>query len=81
MITYEYATSHRHLILVLVLCFRMDETENVPKPRFGGTRGGEFENICEKVEMTFSENLQAIRDVQQNILDVRATAWYDDILR
>jgi dynein heavy chain len=59
----------------------MDEMENVPKPRFGGTRGEEFENICEKVEKTFAENLQAIRDVQQNILDVRATAWYDGILR
>jgi len=68
-------------MLALVLCFRMDETENVTKPRFGGTRGEEFENICEKVETTFSENLQAVRDVQQNILDVRATAWYDDILR
>jgi dynein heavy chain len=67
--------------LMLVLCSRMDETQNVPKPRFGGTRGEKFENICEKIEKTFSENLQAIRDVQQNILDVRATAWYDDIVR
>jgi hypothetical protein len=59
----------------------MDETVNVPKPRVGGTRGETFESICEKIEKTFSENLQAIRDVQQNILDVRATAWYDDIVR
>jgi hypothetical protein len=59
----------------------MDETENVPKPHFGGKRGEEFENICETVEKTFAESLRAIRDVQQNILDVRVTAWYDDILR
>jgi hypothetical protein len=59
----------------------MDETENVPKPRFGGARGEEFENVCEKVERLFAENLKAIIDVQQNILDVKTSSWYDDILR
>jgi hypothetical protein len=59
----------------------MDETENIPKPRFRGARGKEFEHICEKEERTFAENLQAIRFVQQNILDVKASSWYDDILR
>lgn len=64
-----------------VWLYRMDETENFSKPLFGGTRGEEFESICEKVERSFAENLQAIRDVQQNILDVNASSWYDAIIR
>jgi hypothetical protein len=59
----------------------MDESENVLKPRFGGAMGEEFENICEKIERSFAKNLQAIRDVQQNILDVKASSWYDTIIR
>ncbi|PNF16790.1 hypothetical protein B7P43_G00884 [Cryptotermes secundus] len=65
----------------MIIFGRKDETEDVPKPRFRGTRGEEFEHICEKEERTFAENLQAIRVVQQNILDVTASSWYDDIMR
>lgn len=66
---------------VCIWYYRMDETENVSKPHFGGTRREDFENICENVERSFAENLQAIRDVQQNILDVKASSWCDAIIK
>lgn len=57
----------------------MDEEEKIPKPMFGGTRGIEFERICEKVESLYKENLAKIVNIQHAILDVRIPSWYDDI--
>ncbi|XP_049764343.1 dynein axonemal heavy chain 2 [Schistocerca cancellata] len=60
---------------------RMDETEVIPRPMFGGTEGPEFEATCDKVESTFRCSLQAIQDVKHTILEVQATSWYSDIIR
>ena len=42
---------------------RHDETEEIPKPNFGGSRHMEFINWCSKVEEMFAESLKAIEDV------------------
>lgn len=61
--------------------FRVDETEEIAKPQFFGTRGPEFERICDKIEQNFFNALQDIKDVQHTILDVQASSWYDSIYR
>ncbi|KAJ4429794.1 hypothetical protein ANN_21998 [Periplaneta americana] len=65
----------------MIIFGRKDETKFIPEPRFGGTRGEEFEMIFKRVERTFESNLQAIWDVQTTILDVNAASWYNHILR
>ncbi|KAJ9574123.1 hypothetical protein L9F63_008537, partial [Diploptera punctata] len=60
---------------------RMDDAENIPKPRFSGTRGEEFEKICEKIEKDFRCHLKEIQNIQTTILDVKIPSWYDDIFR
>ena len=60
---------------------RVDETEQIAKPQFFGTRGPEFEKICDKIEHNFFSSLQDIKDVQETILDVQASSWYDSIFR
>ena len=42
---------------------RFDETEDIPKPRFGGSRGEEFEKWCQKIEDMFGESLDDIEKV------------------
>nr|CAD7455962.1 unnamed protein product [Timema tahoe] len=65
----------------MIIFGRMDETQNIAMPSFGGTRGEEFEKVCENIEKNFNTYLQAIKDTQDTILDVQVPTWYDDILR
>lgn len=43
---------------------RHDETENIPKPRFGGSRSIEFATWVDKIEDMFQESLKAIEEVR-----------------
>ncbi|KAJ1520022.1 hypothetical protein ONE63_004252 [Megalurothrips usitatus] len=65
----------------MIVFGRVDETEEIAKPQFFGTRGPEFERICDKIEQNFFSALQDIKDVQHTILDVQASSWYDSIFR
>ncbi|KAE8744396.1 hypothetical protein FOCC_FOCC009000 [Frankliniella occidentalis] len=65
----------------MIVFGRVDETDDIAKPQFFGTRGSEFEKICDKIEHNFSSALQDIKDVQHTILDVQASSWYDSIFR
>ncbi|XP_017772767.1 PREDICTED: dynein-1-beta heavy chain, flagellar inner arm I1 complex [Nicrophorus vespilloides] len=60
---------------------RFDETEDIPKPKFSGTRAMEFEKWCEKVEDMFSDSLYEVHAVKTIILDVQSSQWYDEILK
>jgi hypothetical protein len=42
---------------------RHDETEEIPKPNFGGSRRMEFLVWCNKVEEMFAESLKSVQDV------------------
>lgn len=59
----------------------MDELETINKPMFGGARGEQFESKCEQIEHMFHDALDYVRNVSQNILDVQAPSWYDDVLQ
>ncbi|CAG9819075.1 unnamed protein product [Phaedon cochleariae] len=65
----------------MIVFGRHDETEKIPKPRFGGSRGKGFERWAERAEKMFSESLVEIEQVQFRILDVQMADWYDDILK
>jgi hypothetical protein len=43
---------------------RHDETEEIPKPNFGGSRRMEFLVWCNKVEEMFAESLKSVQDVR-----------------
>ncbi|XP_017886409.1 dynein heavy chain 2, axonemal [Ceratina calcarata] len=58
---------------------RMDETTEVFKPMFSGTKGEERERVCQKIERLFHEALAEIRYNHQRILDVHYGAWHDDV--
>lgn len=47
---------------------RFDETEDIPKPRFGGNRGPEFESCCEKIERMFLSSLEDVAKVKALML-------------
>lgn len=55
--------------------------ENVSKPMFGGSQGDKFEAKCDQIEHMFHDALNNVRRVSENILDVQAPSWYDDILQ
>nr|XP_015838947.1 PREDICTED: dynein heavy chain 2, axonemal [Tribolium castaneum] len=60
---------------------RHDETEEIPKPNFGGSRRIEFLNWCNKVEDMFAESLKSVQEVKHLILDVQVSTWYDQMLQ
>lgn len=64
----------------MIIFGRHDETERIPKPEFGGSRGEEFEIWCGKIETMFEESLNSIESVKDVILNVQITDWYDEIL-
>lgn len=47
----------------MIIFGRFDETEEIPVPRFGGTRGEEFENWCVRIESMFKESIDAVEVV------------------
>lgn len=44
----------------MIIFGRHDENDNIPKPKFGGSRGKEFEAWCNKTEIMFQESLDQI---------------------
>lgn len=42
---------------------RFDETEVLPKPTFGGSRGQEFESWVDKIEIMFNNSLAEVEKV------------------
>ncbi|XP_013098623.2 dynein axonemal heavy chain 2 [Stomoxys calcitrans] len=61
---------------------RLDETEDIPKPRFGGTNGAEFEKTAERVETDFRKTLSLLESDSKNlILDVHKTGWHEEALK
>lgn len=60
---------------------RYDETETLPKPLFGGTKGESFVKVIENIENKFSEYLNDIKNCRHVILDVLVPAWHEQILR
>ncbi|XP_023311334.1 dynein heavy chain 2, axonemal [Anoplophora glabripennis] len=65
----------------MIVFGRYNETEHIPKPRFGGSRGLEFEQWAERMEKMFNDSLADIEKVRFRILDVQDAEWYDDILK
>lgn len=65
----------------MIVFGRHDETEILPKPTFGGSKGEEFNKWAERVENMFAESLEDVAKVKSKILDVQAAAWFDDILK
>ncbi|XP_068978772.1 dynein axonemal heavy chain 2 [Bombus flavifrons] len=58
---------------------RIDETTEIMRPLFGGTKGEERERVCQKVERLFHEALQKIEQESDRILDVHYGMWHDDM--
>lgn len=65
----------------MIVFGRYDETEDLPKPNFGGSKGKEFDKWAERIERMFAGSLADIADVRHRILDVQAATWFDDILQ
>lgn len=65
----------------MIVFGRHDETENLPKPCFGSSKGEEFDKWAERIERMFAESLSDIAKVKSRILDVQAATWFDDILK
>lgn len=60
---------------------RFDENEPIPKPKFGGNRGPEFESVCDKIESMFVECLEDVEKVSEMIFNVQNAEWFDEILK
>lgn len=58
---------------------RMDETTEITRPMFSGTKGEEYERVCQKIERLFHEALQTIEQNSHKILDVNQSSWHDDM--
>lgn len=51
----------------MIVFGRYDETEFIPKPRFGGSKGEEFEKWADRVTAMFMESLVQIESVSLKI--------------
>ena len=49
----------------------------MPLPAFGGTKGPEISKSLLDNEVSFSKHIQRLRDLDYDILDVKATRWHD----
>ncbi|XP_004521647.2 dynein heavy chain 2, axonemal [Ceratitis capitata] len=66
----------------MIVFGRLDETETIPKPIFGGTNGEEFERTAEGVEKQFMVLLDALEhDSKELILNVNKNEWYEEVLK
>lgn len=52
----------------MIIFGRHDESEIIPKPEFGGSRGDEFEAWCAQIEKMFQESLNKIENVNISLL-------------
>lgn len=59
---------------------RLDETTEIPVPRFGGTKGQEHQRVCIKVEKLFLEHLRLVCHNHRKTLDVQEATWLDNML-
>lgn len=61
---------------------RLDESESIPKPQFGGTSGTEFEATADNVENEFLVTLTALcTDSKEIILNVHKNEWYEEVIK
>ncbi|XP_043512192.1 dynein axonemal heavy chain 2 [Frieseomelitta varia] len=58
---------------------RIDETTEMMKPMFSGTKGEERERVCQKIERLFHEALGRIEQNSHKIFDVYHGTWHDDM--
>lgn len=66
----------------MIVFARLDENEQIPKPRFGGTNGAEFEKTAERVEDQFRQTLALLEsDSKDLILNVHKNVWYEEVLK
>lgn len=65
----------------MIVFGRCDETQTIPAPLFGGTRGPEFEVTCREIERKFKEGLVNIQNVASRVLDVHNSDWHADVAR
>ncbi|XP_059612816.1 dynein axonemal heavy chain 2 [Phlebotomus argentipes] len=54
---------------------RYNETQKIAAPRFGGTRGPQFESAFRAVEKMYNEGLEVIKREYEVIFDVRNNTW------
>lgn len=54
---------------------RYNENQKIAPPRFGGTRGPQFESAFVAVERMYNEGLEAIKREHEVIFDVRNNTW------
>ncbi|XP_050296141.1 dynein axonemal heavy chain 2 isoform X2 [Anthonomus grandis grandis] len=65
----------------MIVFGRYDETEKIPKPLFGTSKGIQFESWADRIEKMFNDSLDDIEKVKLRVLDVQQAEWYDDILK
>lgn len=65
----------------MIVFGRHDETEELPKPNFGGSKAQEFNQWAERIENMFEDSLNDVAAVKSTILNVQAASWLDDILK
>ncbi|XP_076651590.1 dynein heavy chain 2, axonemal kl-2 [Halictus rubicundus] len=58
---------------------RMDETVEIIRPVFSGTKGEDHERGCQKIERLFHEALQEIKQNSHKIFDVLHGTWQEDM--
>ncbi|XP_055685590.1 dynein axonemal heavy chain 2 [Lutzomyia longipalpis] len=54
---------------------RYNESQKIAAPRFGGTRGPQFEGAFRAVERMYNEGLEVIKREHEIIFDVRNNTW------
>lgn len=68
------------IIKLLNLIFsRLDETCEMPRIQFSGTKGLEHEQTYMKIEQRFHKLLVWVCGITSKILDVRQSIWHDDM--
>lgn len=66
----------------MIVFARLDEDEVIPRPRFGGTNGVEFEKTAVNVESQFLQLLNSLKnDSKDLILNVHKNIWYTEVLK
>ncbi|XP_078057018.1 dynein axonemal heavy chain 2 [Mustelus asterias] len=60
---------------------RWEDGEQTPLPCFGGHRGPDITRSLLEIEATFDKNLQMLKHMKNEILDVKNTFWHDEYSR
>jgi dynein heavy chain len=58
--------------------YAMAEDGSTARPVFRGPRGTEIQKSLEDIEGSFAKDLEKLRNINYDILDVKATGWHDD---